>query len=143
MASESVALRQLGYKRTEIRDVLPGEAVIIPKGLSPVFAKVQKQKAYCPDIFEYCYFARPDAIIDGISVHQSRENMGRFLGDRIIKLLTADQLKEIDVVMPIPETSNTSAPVVAARLNKPYCQGFVKNRYVFRTYVFSVSTFSL
>ena len=135
MASESVALRQLGYKRTEIRDVLPGRAVIIPKGLPPVSAQVQKQKAYCPDIFEYCYFARPDAIIDGISVHQSRENMGRFLGDRIIKVLTADQLKEIDVVMPIPETSNTSAPLVAARLSKPYCQGFIKNRYVFRTFI--------
>ena len=136
MASESVALRQLGYKRTDIRDVLPGEAVIIPKGLPPVFAQVQKQKAYCPDIFEYCYFARPDAIIDGISVHQSRENMGRFLGDRITKVLTADQLKEIDVVMPIPETSNTSAPVVAVRLKKPYCQGFIKNRYIFRKSLF-------
>ena len=61
--------------------------------------------------------------------------MGRFLGDRIIKILTVDQLKEIDVVMPIPETSNTSAPVVAARLKKPYCHGFIKNRYVFRTFI--------
>lgn len=61
--------------------------------------------------------------------------MGHKLGDRIIKVLTADQLQEIDVVMPIPETSNTSAPCVAARLNKPFCQGFVKNRYVFRTFI--------
>ena len=62
-------------------------------------------------------------------------NMGHKLGDRIIKVLTPAQLKEIDVVMPIPETSNTSAPCVAARLKKPYCQGFVKNRYVFRTFI--------
>lgn len=135
LASESVALRQLGYKRKDIHDVLPGQAVIIQKGKAPVFAQVEKQKRYAPDIFEYCYFARPDAIIDGISVHQSRENMGHYLGDRIIRVLTPDQLKEIDVVMPIPETSNTSAPCVAARLNKPYCQGFVKNRYVFRTFI--------
>ena len=61
--------------------------------------------------------------------------MGHKLGDRIIKVLTPAQLKEIDVVMPIPETSNTSAPCVATQLNKPYCQGFVKNRYVFRTFI--------
>ena len=62
-------------------------------------------------------------------------NMGHKLGDRVINVLTPAQLKEIDVVMPIPETSNTSAPCVAARLKKPYCQGFVKNRYVFRTFI--------
>ncbi|KAL6721853.1 amidophosphoribosyltransferase [Lecanora helva] len=135
MASESVALRQLGYKRENIRDILPGEAVIIPKGGIPVSHHVQAQKRYAPDIFEFCYFARPDAIIDGISVHQSRENMGYKLGDRIIKLLTPEQLSEIDVVMPIPETSITSAPCCAQRLGKPYCQGFVKNRYVFRTFI--------
>ncbi|KAK4695014.1 amidophosphoribosyltransferase, partial [Lecanoromycetidae sp. Uapishka_2] len=135
MASESVALRQLGYKRDSIQDILPGQAVIIPKGSPPVFAQVQAQKCYSPDIFEYCYFARPDAIIDGISVHRSRELMGVFLGHRIRDVLTPQQLEEIDVVMPIPETSNTSAPCVAAELNKPYCQGFVKNRYVFRTFI--------
>lgn len=135
LASESVALRQLGYKRRDIQDILPGQAVIIERGKSPVLAQVQKQKRYAPDIFEYCYFARPDAVIDGISVHQSRENMGHKLGDRITKVLSPQQLSEIDVVMPIPETSNTSAPCVATRLQKPYCQGFVKNRYVFRTFI--------
>lgn len=135
MASESVALRQLGYKREEIHDILPGEAVIIPKGSRPFREKVQAQINYSPDIFEYCYFARPDAIIDGISVHKSRENMGEKLGERIRKVLTPQQLEEIDVVMPIPETSNTSAPCVAAQLKKPYCQGFIKNRYVFRTFI--------
>ena len=133
LASESVALRQLGYKRESIQDILPGQAVIIPKGSPPRFCQVQKPKTYSPDIFEYCYFARPDAIIDGISVHKSRENMGHMLGDRIITELTPQQLEEINVVMPIPETSNTSAPCVATRLKKPYCQGFVKNRYVCHT----------
>lgn len=135
MASESVALRQLGYPRSNIQDVRPGQAVIIPKGKAPVFKSVQAQKRYAPDIFEFCYFARPDAIIDGISVHQSRENMGYKLGDRVKQLLTPEQLNEIDVVMPIPETSITSAPCVAFRLGKPYRQGFVKNRYVFRTFI--------
>jgi len=135
MASESVALHQLGYKRGEIHDVLPGQAVIVQKGIAPVISQVYPQKRYAPDIFEYCYFARPDTIIDGISVHQSRENMGYKLADRISKILTPEQVKEIDVVMPIPETSNTSAPCVAARLNMPYRQGFVKNRYVFRTFI--------
>ena len=134
-ASESVALRQLGYQRKDIQDILPGQAVIIQKGHGPVFQQVEAPKTYAPDIFEFCYFARPDAVIDGISVHQSRENMGYKLGDRVLKLLTPNQIDEIDVVMPIPETANTMAPCVAARLKKPYCQGFVKNRYVFRTFI--------
>ena len=135
MASESVALKQLGYKQKNIMDLLPGQAVIIQKGKSPVFSQVQKQKHYAPDIFEYVYFARPDSIIDGISVSQSRENMGYKLAATIAKALTPEELKEINVVIPIPETSNTSAPCVAAKLKKPFSQGFVKNRYIFRTFI--------
>lgn len=135
MASESVALKQLGYKQKDIIDILPGQAVIIQKGQPPVFAQVQEPKNYAPDIFEYVYFARPDSIIDGISVSLSRENMGYRLAAKITKVLTSQELKDISVVIPIPETSNTSAPCVAARLKKPFSQGFVKNRYVFRTFI--------
>ena len=135
MASESVALQQLGFKKSNMQDLLPGQAVIIQKGCDPVIKSVRPQKQYCPDIFEYCYFARPDSTMDGILVHQSRENMGYKLAARIVKVLTPSQLEEIDVVMPIPETSNTIAPCVATHLNKPYRQGFCKNRYVFRTFI--------
>ena len=118
-----------------MRNILPGQAVIIPKDGGPIFKQVQPQKRYCPDIFEYIYFARPDTVMDGISVHQSRENMGYKLAAQIKRVLTPTQLEEIDVVMSIPETSNTIAPCVAVRLDKPYRQGFVKNRYVFRTFI--------
>ncbi len=135
MASESVALKQLGYKN--IIDVLPGQAIIIQKGSEPVMYQIEPRKSQSLDIFELVYFARPDSIMDGISVNQSRENMGYKLAETIKESFasTPDLLKEVDVVIPIPETSNTSAPCVAARLKKPFSQGFVKNRYVFRTFI--------
>ncbi|KAF2666470.1 Amidophosphoribosyltransferase [Microthyrium microscopicum] len=133
IASESVALVQCGYN--DFKDILPGEGVIIEKGKAPVFHQIQEQLAYAPDIFEYVYFARPDTIIDGIDVDECRRNMGYKLAEKIIKELGKDLLDEVDVVMPIPETSMSSAQVVAECLKKPYCQGFVKNRYIFRTFI--------
>ena len=152
MASESVALKFLGYKN--IVDILPGQAVIIRKASEPVFFQIQEQKSYSPDIFvstslfrnypgtvtyhmlqEYVYFARPDSILDSISVARSRENMGTKLASTIRSTLTPDELSSLDVVIPIPETATTSAQKVSKSLKKPFAQGFVKNRYVFRTFI--------
>lgn len=132
LASESVALVQCGYK--DFKDILPGQAVIIEKGKEPVYRQVQQQMGYKPDIFEYVYFARPDTVIDGIDVDESRRNMGVKLAETIRRQL-GPALEDVDVVMPIPETSITSALCVAETLGKPYCQGFVKNRYIFRTFI--------
>lgn len=135
LASESVALEQCGYN--SFVDIKPGQAVILEKGNPrPVFRQVAPEVAYAPDIFEYVYFARPDATIDGIDVDESRRNMGFKLADTIRKQLGEETLAELDVVMPIPETSVTSALCVAESLGKPYVHfGFTKNRYIFRTFI--------
>ncbi|ATY63022.1 amidophosphoribosyltransferase [Cordyceps militaris CM01] len=125
MASESVALTQLGF--TDIVDILPGQAVFIQKGGKPQFRQIVPMKSYTPDM--------PDSMSEGISVHRSRQNMGRKLADKMKEILGDKGIEEIDVVIPIPETSNTSASVLANCLNKPLSNAFVKNRYTFRTFI--------
>jgi len=133
MASESVALSQCGYRN--VVDIKPGQAVIIEKSRDPVFAQVHPEQSYTPDIFEYVYFARPESVIDGISVHRSRQLMGYRLAERIRQQIPPEELAQIDAVIPIPETSLISAYAVSKDLKIPYCQGFVKNRYIFRTFI--------
>lgn len=130
VASESVALDTLDFEL--IRDVEPGEAIYITQDGQLHSKQCANKSAFRPCIFEYVYFARPDSLMNGISVYQSRIAMGQKLGKKIAK-----EWKdvEIDVVIPIPETSCDAALEIARILNKPYRQGFVKNRYVGRTFI--------
>ena len=130
VASESVALDSVGFNF--VRDVAPGEAVYVNQN-GELFTKQCAKNPSCnPCIFEFVYFARPDSFIDGISVYASRVNMGRKLGEKIAREWTD---YDIDVVIPIPETSMDVALQIANTLNKPYRQGFVKNRYIGRTFI--------
>jgi amidophosphoribosyltransferase len=130
VASESVALEGTGHKLE--RDVAPGEAVFIDLQGQVHTRQCADKTTLKPCIFEFVYLARPDSVLDGISVYQARLNLGTSLAKRVVSTLPPDQ---IDVVIPIPESSRPSAMQLAYRLGKPYREGFVKNRYVGRTFI--------
>ena len=101
----------------------------------PSLYQVQQPLAYAPDKIEFVYFVRPDSVIDGMSAYASRRNMGFNLATIIETQLHKETLAEIDAVIPIPETANVAARSVAQHLGKELVDGFVKNRYVFRTFI--------
>jgi amidophosphoribosyltransferase len=130
MASESVALDALDYEL--IRDVAPGEAVFISLDGQLHTRQCADNPAVKPCIFEYVYLARPDSIIDDVSVYKARLRMGEKLADKI-RRVRPDH--DIDVVIPIPDTSRTSALQLANNLGLKYREGFIKNRYIGRTFI--------
>ena len=130
MASESVALDGLGYEL--VRDVAPGEAVFITLDGQLHTRQCAENPSVKPCIFEYVYLARPDSIIDDVSVYKARLRMGEKLADKI-RRVRPDH--DIDVVIPIPDTSRTSALQLANNLGLKYREGFIKNRYIGRTFI--------
>jgi amidophosphoribosyltransferase len=132
IASESVALDMLGFQL--VRDVAPGEAVYITAQSELVTRTCAVSPVHAPCIFEQVYLARPDSIIDEVSVYKSRLRMGEKLADRIIENYSGRD-HDIDVVIPIPDTGRTAALPLAYRLDVKYREGFVKNRYIGRTFI--------
>src|SRR4249919_558680 len=130
VASESVAIVGTGHALT--RDVAPGEAIFIDLEGTVHARQCAENPSLNPCMFEYVYLARPDSIMDGISVYQARLNLGETLAQRLISTMPPN---EIDVVIPIPESSRPSAMQLAQKIGKPYREGFVKNRYVGRTFI--------
>ena len=130
IASESVAIDALDF--TLIRDIAPGEAVFITKDGTLHTRQCAEHPQYSPCIFEYVYLARPDSMIDNISVYKARLRMGEELAKKIIRLKPKH---DIDVVIPIPDTGRTSALPLAQALGIKYTEGFIKNRYIPRTFI--------
>ncbi len=130
VASESVALQGLGF--TLLRDVAPGEAVYIDVDGNLHSRQCAAKSELSPCIFEYVYLARPDSIIDNVSVYKSRLRMGEKLAKKILRERPEN---DIDVVIPIPDTSRTSAMEAAYHLGVKYREGFIKNRYIGRTFI--------
>ncbi len=130
IASESVAIDVLGFEL--VRDIAPGEAIFITMDGQLYTHQCAENAIQSPCIFEIVYMARPDSLMDGISVYKARLNMGKMLAKKIIRLYPKH---DIDVVIPIPDTSRTAAVQLARHLNCKYREGFVKNRYIPRTFI--------
>jgi amidophosphoribosyltransferase len=130
IASESAALEVLGF--TLMRDVGPGEAVTIDRKRHLHACQCADSPRRVPCIFEYVYFARPDSVFEGVSVYQSRLRMGSKLADKILRERPDH---DIEAVIPVPDTSLPSALRLATRIGVRFCEGFVKNRYIGRTFI--------
>jgi amidophosphoribosyltransferase len=130
VASESVALDALGF--TLERDIAPGECIVLTEDGQIFTQQCAENTELTPCIFEHVYFARPDSIIDGIAVYKARLRMGEKLADKILK---EHPDHDIDVVIPIPDTSRSSALELANHLGVKYREGFMKNRYIGRTFI--------
>lgn len=127
-SSESVTLDILGFEL--VKDVEPGEVIWIDEKTRTVHSKKLTNKKHIPCIFEYIYFARPDSVLNGVSVYKSRRRMG----ESLVKKIKAAKL-DIDVVMPVPDSSRSAALALAAKMDLPYREGLVKNRYIGRTFI--------
>ena len=130
VASESVALEGSGFQF--VRDVEPGEAIFISLDGKLSSRLCGPNVPFAPCIFEYVYFARPDSVLSGVSVYGARLRMGEYLGDKLARSIP---LGDIDVVMPVPDSSRPAAMQLASRLNLEYREGLIKNRYVGRTFI--------
>ncbi|GAB3744029.1 amidophosphoribosyltransferase [Lysobacter olei] len=130
VASESVALDLIGFER--VRDVRPGEGVVITTDGQLHARQCVEPGKFAPCIFEYVYFARPDSMMDDVSVHKARMRMGQALGEKILRLMPNH---DIDTVIPIPDTSRDAALEIANVIGVKYREGFIKNRYVGRTFI--------
>jgi amidophosphoribosyltransferase len=130
VASESVALEGIGYEF--VRDVAPGEAIFIDLDGNFASRQIVPESQLTPCIFEYVYLARPDSCIDGVTVYDVRMRMGDYLAEKIRR---ETDISDIDVVMPIPDSSRPAAMQVAKILGLDYREGFFKNRYVGRTFI--------